>query len=161
LIVVVVTGKACAGALQAEYIGITWNGAANGEVGVKLSNALARYHHVPMPGVSPPVIVPPNALFQAQRKQIVEAELASRLPVICTDRLWAEVGGLLSYGVNQTDNWRGAAFYLDKILKGASPGDLPIEFATKIELVINLKTAKALGLTIPSTVLSRADDVIE
>jgi putative ABC transport system substrate-binding protein len=107
------------------------------------------------------VIVPPNALFQAQRKQIVGAELASRLPVICTDRLWAEAGGLLSYGVNQTDNWRGAALYLDKILKSASPGDLPIEFATKIELVINLKTAKALGLTIPSTVLSRADDVIE
>jgi putative ABC transport system substrate-binding protein len=107
------------------------------------------------------VIVPANSLFTGEKNQIIVLASAARLPLICSERAWVEAGGLLSYGVDVIDTYRRAAVYLDKILKGASPGNLPIEFPTKIELAINLQTAKAFGLSIPPTVLARADEVIE
>jgi putative tryptophan/tyrosine transport system substrate-binding protein len=87
--------------------------------------------------------------------------LAARLPAIYYFREYVEVGGLMSYGPNIPDLFRRAADYVDKILRGAKPGEIPVEQATKFDLVINLTTAKALGLTIPESFLLRADEVIE
>ena len=95
------------------------------------------------------------------RALIVDFATRTRLPSIFYYRESVELGGLMSYGVNLTDNFRRAATYVDKILKGARPADLPVEQPTKFELVINLKTAKALGLTIPPSLLLQADQVIE
>jgi putative ABC transport system substrate-binding protein len=107
------------------------------------------------------ILVPRNGLLNSGQKRIVELEMALRLPSFFSERGSVVAGGFASYGVNLAETFRRAATYIDKILKGTAPGDLPIEFPTKIELVINLKTAKALGLTVPPTVLSRADEVIE
>ena len=93
--------------------------------------------------------------------RIVELALQQRLPAIGSVRTWAERGLLMSYGTDFHDLWRRAATYVDKILKGAKPADLPVEQPTKFELVVNMKTAKALGITIPQTILIRADRVIE
>ncbi len=103
----------------------------------------------------------PNPVFVTNLKLIADSALANRLPSMFHLREFAKVGGLVSYGVDRNDLFRRAATFVDKILKGASPADLPIEQPTKFELTINLKTAKALGLTVPSKLLLTADEVIE
>jgi putative tryptophan/tyrosine transport system substrate-binding protein len=107
------------------------------------------------------LLVPPDITFTTHQRRILNLALGARLPTIFFVRQIAEDGGLMSYGPNPLENYRRAATYVDKILKGTKPQDLPIERPTKIELVINLKTAKALGLEIPPTLLARADEVIE
>jgi putative ABC transport system substrate-binding protein len=99
--------------------------------------------------------------LQVHRVLIADLALRAKLPTIFGIRLFVDAGGLLSYGSDARDNFRHAALYVDKILKGARPGDLPVEQPTKFELVINLKTAKALGLTMPQSLLVRADEVID
>jgi putative ABC transport system substrate-binding protein len=107
------------------------------------------------------VFVYGSALFGVHRSRIIAVAAKHKLPDIYVSRGSVEAGGLMSYGVNINDLYRRAATYVDKILKGAKPADLPVEQATKFELVINLRTAKALGLTIPPSLLLRADQVIE
>ena len=101
------------------------------------------------------------AASDVQQNQIVEFAARNQLPALFGFREAVDAGGLMSFGPKRLDLWRGAANYVDKILKGAKPGDLPVEQPTKFELVINLKTARALGLTIPPSMLLRADQVIE
>jgi putative ABC transport system substrate-binding protein len=107
------------------------------------------------------LVVLPDATFWNERVQIVTLAAQHRMPVIYPEREYADEGGLLAYGQNVPNNWRRVATYVDKILKGAAPGDLPIERPTRFELVINLKTAATLGLTIPPSILARADEIIE
>jgi len=107
------------------------------------------------------VVVMSPAFMFVHRRAVLDLAAAHRLAAIYELRVFVEPGGLMSYGVNVSEMQRRAAVYVDKILKGAKPADLPIEQPTKFELVINLKTAKALGLTIPQTLLLRADQVIE
>jgi putative tryptophan/tyrosine transport system substrate-binding protein len=102
-----------------------------------------------------------GALFYAVNRQVAELSVRYRLPVLSAESGFAEAGGLMNYGDSIGDAWRRAAAQVDKILKGAKPGDLPVEQPTKFELAINLKTAKALGLTMPPSLLLRADRVIE
>ncbi len=107
------------------------------------------------------LVLPLDTVFQTHSKLIVELAANHRLPVIYQSREFVVDGGLISYGVNYPDLYRRAAAYVDKIFKGAKPGDLPIEQPAKFDLVINLKTAKALGIIIPQSVLVRADEVIQ
>ena len=107
------------------------------------------------------VLVLGGGAFYLNRTRIADLALRHRLPSVFQNREFVEAGGLLSYAPSTTANYRRAAFFVDKILKGAKPADLPVEQPTKFELVINLKTAKALGLTIPPSLLQRADQVIE
>jgi putative ABC transport system substrate-binding protein len=107
------------------------------------------------------LIVTSSALAQAQRDQIVTLAAQHKLPAVYFQRVFATGGGLISYGADVVDQYRRAAGYVDRILKGEKPADLPVQAPTKYELVINLKTAKALGLTISPALLARADEVIE
>jgi putative tryptophan/tyrosine transport system substrate-binding protein len=102
-----------------------------------------------------------DAMFLSARWQIAATALALRLPTIYNFREHVEAGGLISFGIDLRENYRHAAYFVTRILKGAKPADLPVEFPTKVELVINLKTAKALGLSISPELLARADDLVE
>jgi putative ABC transport system substrate-binding protein len=107
------------------------------------------------------LVVLPSPMFYGEHKRIVELALKSRLPAIFAFREAADAGGLMSYGANLSDLFRRGAIQADKILRGAKPADLPVEQPTKFELVINVKTAKRLGLTIPKSLLLQADQVLE
>ena len=102
-----------------------------------------------------------SAIFNSERRRLVGLAAKHRLPTVYTSRDFVDAGGLMTYGPNLADSFRRAAAYVDKILKGAKPADLPVEQPTKFELVVNLRTATALGLTIPPSLLQRADQVIQ
>ncbi|MBI3706667.1 MAG: ABC transporter substrate-binding protein [Proteobacteria bacterium] len=122
-----------------------------------IGRALARAREM---GVAA-VITMRNPLLVAARQEVAAFALRAGLPVIYDDRQFVEAGGLVSYGANLTELYRHAAAYVDKILRGAKPADLPVEQPTTFEMVINLKTAAALGLAIPPMLLARADEVVE
>ena len=107
------------------------------------------------------LIIMPDGFTTGHREEIILLAARHHLPAIYPLRFFAELGGLLSYGFDRLDNWRRAAGYVDRILKGEKPADLPVQAPTRYELAINLKTAKALGLTVPPSLLALADEVIE
>jgi len=166
---------------QVSHVAILWNPTnaakplelksaqdAAGALGVRVSSFEVRdptgfaSAFVAIAKAHPNALIPlADPLTRAHREQIGEFAVKNRLPMIAELREFAAAGGLMTYGVNLLDLYRRTATYVDKILKGAKPADLPIEQPTKFELIINLKTAKALGLTIPQSILIRADEVIE
>jgi putative ABC transport system substrate-binding protein len=131
------------------------------EIGVhdaaEIERGLAKFAQEPEGSL----IVLPHPIFIQNRDLIIVLAARYRLPAIYPFRYFATGGGLISYGINQIEQWRGAAGYVDRILKGEKPGDLPVQALDKYELVINLKTAKAIELNVPALMLDRADKVIE
>jgi len=123
----------------------------------EIASAVEAFAHSP----NGAAIVTGSAIYTVHRDLILKLIARYRLPAIYGDRVSVANGGLMSYGPDRADMYRRAAGYVDRILKGEKPGDLPVQAPTKFELVVNLKTAKALGLTIPQSVLTRADEVIE
>ena len=103
----------------------------------------------------------PDVFITSHRAPIILAAARNNVPAVYSLSEFVRDGGLLSYGPDLADTWRRAASYVDRILRGEKPGDLPVQFPTKYEMVLNLKTAKALGLAVPPSILLRADDVIE
>jgi putative ABC transport system substrate-binding protein len=140
----------------AALLGVTVT-AADVHDGGEIEGAVATFASQPYGGL----IVVPHPYTIANRASIIILAARYRLPAIYGYRYFAAEGGLMAYGPDQIDQWRGAATYVDRILRGEKPGDLPVQAPTKYELVINLKTAKALGLSIPPTFPLRADEVIE
>jgi len=128
---------------------------------VRRTDEIERAFRTAMAARADALLVVSGGLLTAEARRIAELAARSRLPAMYPLRLHVDAGGLISYGTDIVDVWRRAAVFIDKILKGAKPADLPVEQPTKFELVINLKTAKALGLTIPQSLLLRADQVIE
>ena len=107
------------------------------------------------------LLVLQDAVTMQQRNEIISFAIEKRLPSMFQERGWAVAGGLISYGENFAAMYRRAAYFVDRIFKGAKPADLPVEQATKFDMVINLRTAKAIGFTIPDSILALADEVIE
>jgi putative ABC transport system substrate-binding protein len=107
------------------------------------------------------LFVVPDGFMITHRASVILATALNNVPAVYGPSLFARDGGLLSYGVDNVGIWRRAATYVDRILRGAKPGDLPVQFPVKYEMAVNLKTAKALGLTVPQSILIRADEVIE
>ena len=130
---------------------------AEAQTAVELAAAVGKLSHA---GVGALLVIA-DGMFFTERARIVGLAASYRLPAAYPEREYVQAGGLMSYGTNLANNFRRAATYVDKILKGVKPADLPVEQPTKFELVINLKTAKSLGLTIPQSVLLRAEKVIE
>jgi putative tryptophan/tyrosine transport system substrate-binding protein len=113
----------------------------------------------PKPGGG--LVVIPDPFMTSHRAPIISAAARNNVPAIYWESVFARDGGLVSYGIDQVDNFRRAATYVDRILRGAKPGDFPVQLPVKYEMAVNLKTAKALGLTVPQSILLRADEVIE
>jgi putative tryptophan/tyrosine transport system substrate-binding protein len=107
------------------------------------------------------MVIPTDVMFIAQRRKLAELAAAARIATIAGVRQYAADGHLMTYGVSLTENFRRVAYFVDRIFRGDKPGELPIEFPTKVEMIINMTTAKALGLTLPETILLRADEFIE
>jgi putative ABC transport system substrate-binding protein len=107
------------------------------------------------------LVVMPDGFTQLHHAPIISAAVRNNVPAVYGQSVFARDGGLLSYGTDVVDTWRRSATYVDRILRGAKPGDLPVQFPVKYEMAVNLKTAKALGLTVPQSILLRADEVIE
>jgi putative ABC transport system substrate-binding protein len=107
------------------------------------------------------LVVTPDVFMNVHRLAVIRQSITNKVPVVFDSGTFAQEGGLLQYGANFTDMYRRTAHFVDRILRGANPSDLPVELPTKYRLVINLKTAKALGLTIPETLLATADEVIQ
>ncbi len=130
-------------------------------LGVKGTEDFKKAFETAKSGGAQGLAVPPSPFFYIHLAMIADLAAKNRLPAIYSDARYAEEGGLMSYGPNYDDLWRRAATYVDKILKGAKPADLPVEQPKKFEFIINLKAAKQIGLTIPPNVLARADKVIK
>jgi putative ABC transport system substrate-binding protein len=107
------------------------------------------------------LVVMPDTFMSVHRAPIILAAARNNVPAVYPGSHFAREGGLLSYDVDRVDNWRRAASYVDRILRGAKPGDLPVQFPTNFEMAVNLKTAKALGLAVPPSILLRATEEIE
>ena len=123
----------------------------------EIETAIMALGHEPGGGL----VIMPDAWMNVHRAAIIMAAARNNVPAVYPQSLYVREGGLLSYGADREDQWRRAASYVDRILRGAKPGDLPVQFPTKFEMVVNLKAAKALGLTVPQSILLRADEIIE